>query len=195
MPEPAEGVGGRHGLKSLPDGVHQGVDSGARTSPYERFELGEHHLYGIEVGAVRREVKQRTIPGLDERADRGPVMGREVVHHDHLSRRECRTEVLADVPLEDVTIDRPWDDQRGYWPREPQATDQGLVQAVIACHLAHGTEVTWGAAVQSGHGGVEATLIQKDQLGRHFQEWCEVIQERRSAFLAPLSGDQRFFYG
>ena len=67
--EPAEGVGGRHGLKSLPDGVHQGVDSGARTSPYERFELGEHHLYGIEVGAVRREVKQRAIPGLDERAD------------------------------------------------------------------------------------------------------------------------------
>ena len=44
MPEPAEGVGGRHGLKSLPDGVQQGVDSGARTSPYERFELGEHHL-------------------------------------------------------------------------------------------------------------------------------------------------------
>ena len=193
MLKPAENIEGGHGLKRPTNGVHQGVQGGPPTTSDQRFEFGEHHLDRIEVWTVRGEVKQSAAPSFNERPYGRSVVGGEVVHHDHLSRLEGWTEMLAHVPLEGVPIDRSGNDQRGQWPRETQASDQGLVQAVVAGHLAHSAQVAGRAGVPARHGGVEAALVQEDQLGGGLKIRCQLVEERQTAFLTPFSSDQRFF--
>ena len=74
-------------------------------------------------------------------------------------------------------------------------TDQGVVQAVISGDLPNGSQMTGCTSVPSGHSSIEPALIQKHESFGLLKIGCEIIEERRTAFLSPLSGDQRFFYG
>lgn len=194
MLKPAKGIEGRHRLKRPTDGVHQGVQGGPPAAPNERFQFGEHHLNRIEIRTVGREVEQGTLPSFDERPYGRSMVGGKIVHHDHLTWLECWTEMLTDIPLKGVPIDRSRKDQRGQWPREAQATDQGLVHPVVPSHLAYSPQVTGRAGIQPGHGGVEATLVQEDQLRGCLQVRRQLVQERQTAFVTPFASDQRFFY-
>ena len=194
VPKPAVGIVGGYRLKRPTDGVHQGVQRRPPTTSDQCFELGEHHLNRIEVWTVRGEVQQGTAPSFDERPYGRSVMGGEVVHHHHLSRLEGWTELLAHVPFEGVPVDRSGNDQRGQRPRQTQATDQGLVQAVVAGHLAHRTQVTGRAGVPARHGGVEPAFVQEDQLCGSLQVRRQLVQERQTPFLTPFARNQRFFY-
>jgi hypothetical protein len=194
MFKPAKGIEGGHGLERPTNGVNQGIQGGPPTTSDERLEFGEHHLNRIEIWTVGREVQQGALSSFDQGADGSTVMGGEVVHHDDLAWLKGWTEVLAHVPLEGIPIDRSWNDQRGHRPREAESADQGLVQAVIAGHLSHGAKVTGCAGVQPNHGGVETTLVQKNEPGGCLKVGCELVQERQTAFLTPLASDQRFFY-
>ena len=179
-------------------GANVGDDlwNGARClTAHQSFELGEQQLNRIEIWAVRREIQQRTAPSLDECPNRREVMRRQVVQDHHLSCHQDRTQLLTDVPLEDLTVERPVNDQRGQWPRQAQRTDQTLILSMIAGRGADRPEMSGRAGIPARHVGLEAALVEKDQPFWTGQIRFKIVQKSGALILTAFECDQCFFYG
>ena len=50
------------------------------------FDLGEYHLDGVEIGAVRRQMQQHGLLRLDEDADAQALVTGEVVQDHQVAR-------------------------------------------------------------------------------------------------------------
>lgn len=122
-------------------------------------------------------------------------MRRKMIQHHHLSGTKRWTQLLAHIPLENLTIERTVNDQRGHWPRQAQCTNQALIVSVVARNGANRTEVPGCAGIPARHVGLKAALIEKDQPLWMQQVRFEIVQESRALILTSFEGDQRFFYG
>lgn len=74
----------------------------------------------VEVGAVGREIEQRAAGGFYGLSDAICLVGRQVVHDDHVAGREGRHENLLDIGLESHSIHRPVKDHRRGHAGEPE---------------------------------------------------------------------------
>lgn len=194
MSEITGGLLACHRIQCGPQPREQRVHGASRLASQQRLKFGEHQLNRIEVWTVGWEKHQLTALRFDERPNGRSVMSRQVIHDHDLSRLQGRAQHLAHIPLENRAIDRPFDDQRGHWPHQPQRTDQGVVLAPVAGHATDGALVTGRASIPSYHGGIEATLVQEDQPFRRLEERREGVEELRAQFLILFGRDPRFFY-
>ena len=122
-------------------------------------------------------------------------MRRKIIQHHHLSGTERWTQLLAHIPLENLTIERTINDQRGHWPRQAQCTDQALIVSVVARNGANRTEVAGCAGIPARHVRLEAALVEKDQPLWTGQIRFEIIQKSVALILTTFERDHRFFYG
>ena len=73
---------------------------------------------GVEVGTIGRKIEQIGAGRFDGAADCWPLVAAEVVHDDHIARRQLRHEHLVDISLEGIAVDRAVEDHRGRDPVE-----------------------------------------------------------------------------
>lgn len=103
------------------NGVPQGADGAFGRCPQKRLELRAGGVFNrVEVGAVGREIEQRAAGGFYGLSDAICLVGRQVVHDDHVAGREGRHENLLDIGLESHSVHRPVKDHRRGHAGEPE---------------------------------------------------------------------------
>ena len=91
-------------LKGLSDGMVESFFRSCLGRAKQLFELGPGFFDGVQVGRVRRQVKQLRTCGFDTLPYAFGLMGGEVVHHHCTTRSQGRTEEMVKVGEEDIRI-------------------------------------------------------------------------------------------
>src|SRR5215211_262202 len=99
--EEAAGVRSAHRRQRRSHGFDQRFAGSGLSFSQDPLHLREGLLYRVHVRGVRRQVEQLASRPLDELAYPSPLVGGEIVHDDHLTGREARSQRLLDVGLED----------------------------------------------------------------------------------------------
>jgi hypothetical protein len=107
------------------DGVPEAADGSLGGLSQIRFEFREGFFDRIEVGTIRRQIKQARGRRLDHRTDGGPLVARQIVHHDDVTRLEFGEEDLFDVDFKSVPVDRPIEHKGCRDPADPKTSDEG----------------------------------------------------------------------
>lgn len=163
MREPAKNVFERHLRQGETYRLNQKVNFPPLTSTNQGFELGEHHLNGIEIWAVRRQEEERAPTLLNQLLHTGPMMRGEIVEHDHLPWGQGWTQHFADVPLENSAVYGTLNNERRKGTARLECTNQRLIFAPVAWSLTCCPLMTWRSAIQTSERGVEAAFVQKNQ--------------------------------
>ena len=90
-----------------------------------RFEFREGFFDRIEVGTIRRQIKQAGARCLDHRTDGGPFVARQIVHHDDVARLEFGDKNLFDIDLKSVPINGTVEDEGRRDAADPKTGDKG----------------------------------------------------------------------
>lgn len=96
-----------------PDRVPKRRDGAASGGAQHRLQFGEHLLDRIEIGAVWREIEQLRPRLLDGLAHTGDLVGRKVVHDDHIARSQGGRQALLHVGEEGLSVHGAIQHQRG----------------------------------------------------------------------------------
>lgn len=143
--EPVRICGGDSG-ESLANGAEEfGIGPGLCLAQVS-FDLGPHHLDGIEIGAVGWQEKQPGPVGFNQLLRFKVTMGREVVAHYDVAWPQGGAKHLPDILPKDIGVGRPLDDQATGHPVEPDGAEHGhgvpapaggvIVEATAAAHPA-----------------------------------------------------------
>jgi hypothetical protein len=154
---------GTEEIADLADGAPQGVDGPDGPGAQQGLELGESHLDGIEVRAVRRQEQEPGALCADVRLGGGAFMGGQVVEDDDVAGLESRGQLGFDVSLEDAPIHRRVDDE---WRGErvaTQAGDEGLRLPMAERGLGETPLAFPATAAQARHLGGGSGLVEEDQ--------------------------------
>ena len=84
-----------------------GLDGALCGFAHEQFELGKDLLDRVQIGGVGRQEQEFGTRCPDRLANGGTFVAAEVVHDDHIARRERRHEELDNIGGEALTVDRP----------------------------------------------------------------------------------------
>ena len=68
--------------ESVSDGIVEVRDGSGRRGPKQSFQLGEDVFDRVEIGTVRRQVKEADTRCLDHLSEALHLVGVQVVHHD-----------------------------------------------------------------------------------------------------------------
>lgn len=79
----------------------------------ECLELCEHHLDGIEVGAVGRQEEEMSTDVSDRIAGRLSLVASEIIEDDDVAGFECRDQTLPNPCGKSDAIDGTIEDERG----------------------------------------------------------------------------------
>ncbi len=79
----------------------------------ECLELCEHHLDGIEVGAVGRQEEEMCTDVSDRIAGRLSLVASEIIEDDDVTGFECRDQTLPNPRGKSDAIDGTIEDERG----------------------------------------------------------------------------------
>jgi hypothetical protein len=127
------------------------------------FDLRPHRFDGIEIGTIGRKEAQLCACGLNKFLGFGVSVGRKIIADDDVSGLERGTKKVADVFTKDDGVGGPLDDHASGLTAEadrpqhsgglPMATGSMVMEPLsMQCTTA-----------QSGHVGLGAGLVQKDQ--------------------------------
>lgn len=130
---------------------------------YRCLKLREGHLDGVEVRAVSRQVLKVCAAGGDGLFDASDFVGGEVVAYYQIARSQFGAEHLANVGQEEFAIHWPIDQPRSAEPIMAQGRNEGCRLPVAVRHLGQTSFADFRAPVETGHLGVQARLIEKDQ--------------------------------
>ena len=160
------------------------VEAAWTRGPQKGFQFGERLFDGIAVGTVGREEAERGAGGFNGGANRGLLMDRQVVEHDHVAGPQRRDEDLVDIRAKRVGIDRAVKDARGGEPLQAQRCDHGVRLPLAAGRVIVEARPAGTAAISPQQVGGDAALIEKDVLP-------DVAQRLPVAPVAPGRGDVR----
>ena len=73
-------------------GVPQFWNGSSRDLSQEGFQLCEGHFYWVEIGGIGRKITQARPGCLDDLADTGHLMSRQIIHHDDVAGLKRRHE-------------------------------------------------------------------------------------------------------
>ena len=170
------------GTRSL-GGIHHGAqpfccNTTPNTSPQptrspERLQSPCHaaaiHTL-VKVRAVGWQVEQRCTARLNQRLDRGTLVGRQAVHHDHIARQQRRPEHLANVGAEDLGGHGAVEHQRRDDPVPWQTGDKGAGFPMPMRDRRPTGLAARATAVAPGHVGGGPGFVEKDQ-APELQPW------------------------
>ena len=115
-----------------------------------RLELCEHHLDGIEVRAVRRQIEEPRALCLDGLTNASHFMAWQVVHHDDVAWSENRCQKLFGPGPKGLAIHRPVERHGRVEAVTAQGRDKGRRAPVTMRGFGH-EPLTNGAAARATH--------------------------------------------
>lgn len=110
---------GREASEQRADALPGCFDSSFSSLSEQRFQLGEHLLDGIEIGAIGRQEEKPRSDSTDGPAHGVTLVAAEIVHDDDVAGLERRHEELLDIGFEAFAVDRSIKDARGVDPVVP----------------------------------------------------------------------------
>jgi hypothetical protein len=129
------------------------------------LELCEHHLDGVQVGAVRRQEQQMRAGGADGAAHGLALVTAEGVEHHDVTGGERGHQELLHPCEEQRSVDRSVDHAGRVDAVVPQSGDEGHGGPVAVRHMGDQTLSPRGAAVGACHVGLGPGLVDEDQAG------------------------------
>ena len=104
-----------------------------RSAAFRRCALSFEKAFsiGVEVGTIRRQIKQARARRLDHRTDGGPFVARQIVHPDDVARRQFGNEDFCDIDFESVPIDGTVEDEGRRDAADPKTGDEGRRLSVM----------------------------------------------------------------
>jgi len=160
------------------------------------FEFGKCQFNGIEIGAVRRQVADANPASREQPTDVLDFMGGEVVEDERIAPAQLRTEHALQINREHLGINGTFDQKGRFDAFMAQGRNEGGALPMALWNGADTTLADRTATVVTGHGGVQAGLINKHQL-------ADIPAGLLPAPLLPggfnvrpilLGGARRFFY-
>jgi hypothetical protein len=109
MLEPAKGIAARHRSHRRSDGLDQRLVSPCGCPTQAGFDLGERLLDRGEVGGVRRQIQQATLPGFHQLANALSLMCSQVVQDDDLAWLQLRGQHLAHIRFKGASVHPAFD--------------------------------------------------------------------------------------
>src|SRR3954471_9858369 len=97
---------GCEAVDEAPDGGPKALNGPLGGFAQERFELGEGILNRVEIGRVRREIKQACTRRLDQGSHSRSLVARQVVQDHDITRPQGGDENLLNIGLERRAVDR-----------------------------------------------------------------------------------------
>lgn len=161
----------------------------------ECFELGKHHLDGIEVRAVWGQEQKARTDVADGLACLLALMTSQIVENDDVALCQGWDKGLLDPGCEGYAVDRPVQDERSDDTVMTQPGQEGQRLPMAVGHLGQIGLTARAPAACPGHVGLHPGFIDEDQAaGVNFVLVCfparpEPGQLRTILFL----GHQRFF--
>ena len=128
-----------------------------------RFELGEGHFDGIEIGAVGREEQEPRPALLEDRCGFLALVAGEVVEDDHVAGLQRRRELGLDIGLEDLAVHRAVDHPRCGQSVMTQGGDEGLGAPMAEGRLHLQPLSPTCPASEPGHLGGRSSFVDKHQ--------------------------------
>lgn len=163
MPEVRRAFVRREVIEECADASPSGLNGALFGLSDQGLELGEHHLDGIEVGAIGRQEQEVGAGGADGAADRSALVTAKVVEDDNISFRQCRDEGLLDPGGEAGPIDGAVQDQGSDNPVVTQAGQESQRLPVTVGNLGQVGLAARAPAACPGHVGFDPGLVEEDQ--------------------------------
>jgi len=159
------------------------------------LDLGEGLLDRIEVGGVGRQVPEPCSGRPDKLADGGRLVGAEIVHDDDVAGFERRHELLLDIGLEALAVDRPIEDARGGKAIDPQGSQEGQRAPMSVRSKAAQALAFRSPPPQRRHVGLDPGLIDEDQLAgiETGLPGAPTLSAAGNVGARLFKGEQRFF--
>ncbi len=127
------------------------------------FELGPGLFDGVQVGRVRRQIKQLRACGLDPLRHAVDLVRAEVVHHHHISWSEGRAEEMVQVGEEDVRIGGRGDGHRSDHAAQAHRAQDGDDLPVSLRRPFVDARPAEAARKAPRHCGRDAAFVKEDQ--------------------------------
>lgn len=100
------------------------IDCSFRCAADQPFHLREHEFNRVQIRTVRRQVEYGGSNRCDCFSDTGDFVRLKIVHHDEISSRQSRHELLLDVLQKQLTVDCAIDNERSRETIVPQSPDE-----------------------------------------------------------------------
>ncbi len=156
---------GRECVQEFSDPSPCGFDGSFLGVSDERFEFGEHHLDGVEVGAVGRQEKQMGADLADGLAGGLSFVASQVVENDHVTGFQGRRQGLLDPGGEGRPVDGAVEHEGSDDPVMAQARQKGQGFPMTVRNLGEQGFSTRAPTTQTRHVGLDPGLVDKDQAG------------------------------
>jgi hypothetical protein len=104
--------------------VPDGGDGSSVGLAQQGLELGEHHLDGVEVGAIRRQEQQVRAGVTNGSPNRATFVAAKIVENDDVARAQRRDQELLHPSQEQLAVDRAVKDARRHDTLGAQAGDE-----------------------------------------------------------------------
>ena len=127
------------------------------------FEFGEGLLDRIEIGRVRRQVKQVGADRLYGLPNTSDFVTGQVVHDDDIAGLEAGGENLLGIGLEGDTVHRPVEHHGGTQAAQAQASDEGGRLPMSPRHRCEQAFAAPSAAAEPGHVRLGPGLVNEDK--------------------------------
>lgn len=161
----------------------------------ECLELGEHHLDGIEVGAVWGQEQEARTDVTDGLACLLSLMTSQIVENDDVALFQGGDKGLFDPGREGHAVDRPVQDERRDDTVMPQPGQEGQRLPMAMRHLGQIGLAARAPAAGPGHVGLHPGFIDEDQAAGVNLVLVRLPAGPEPGQLRPILflGHQRFF--
>src|SRR3954462_12952128 len=132
----------------------------------ERFDLGERHLDGVQIGRVLREEQEPGAPRLERLCGAGALVDREIVRDHDVAGPKGRGELGLDIGVERRAIHGAIHHPRGGEPVTPECSDEGLSAPAAERRRSAQALSATAAPAQPRHLGVDRGLVDEHQACR-----------------------------
>jgi hypothetical protein len=128
-----------------------------------RFEFAERHLDWIEVWRVLRQIAQYCTNRLNRFLHARNLVGRKIVHHDHVVALERRSQALLDIGQETRPIDWSINDHRRHHPIMAQGGHERDRLPMSVRNVTDQSLAAQAASPETDHVGAGRSLIDEHQ--------------------------------
>src|SRR3982751_1268694 len=158
-------VGAEQGA-DVAQGGPERLERARRRAAQERFDLGERHLDGVQIGRVLREEQEPGAPRLERLCGAGALVDREIVRDHDIAGPKGRGELGLDIGVERRTIHSAVHHPRGAEPVAPERSDEGLRAPAPERRRSTQALSAMAAPAQPRHLGVDRGLVDEHQACR-----------------------------
>ena len=162
-------------LAEASDGERAILESVCSDFAQECLELGEYLLDGIQIGAVRREIKRNCAARLDGFFDSIDFVNADVVHEHDVAPLQRRSEKLFSIGLEHLSGHRSFEDERRSDAIMAQCCDESDGFPVAVLHFLDEPFALRCSPVEAGNRRRNAGFIDEDKPLR-IEPWLLSLQ-------------------